>query len=196
MHIIVALEPETRTQRSDARRNREAVIAAAIELLGRSPNAGMSEIATASKVGRTTVYRHFPNREDLLVALFGKVVEESSVVTLEVTAEATGAEDLLRRLSPRMIELGLRFRFLHSHRNVGRQTLEESRQVPDDPVRLYLTAAQERGEVRADFPPQWIASTIQALAIAALDDLYIGFTDEATASDLLAETLVAALIVR
>lgn len=182
------------TQRSDARRNREAVIDAAIELLNRRPDASMAEIAAASGLARTTVYRHFPNREDLLVALFGRVIEDSRVLTIAVTREATSAKDLLRKLAPRMIELGLRYRFLHSYRNVGQPTLDESKQVPDDPVRVYLEAAQERGEVRPELPSQWIASTIQALAIAALDDLYAGFTDEETASHLLGETLVAALI--
>lgn len=188
------MEAATRTQRSDARRNREAVIDSAIELLGRDPGASMAEIAAASKVGRTTVYRHFTNRDDLLVAIFGKVIEESRIVTLATTAEATSAEDLLRRLAPRMVELGLRFRFLHSYRNVGQQTLSESKQVPDDPVRVYLDEAQRRGEVRPDLPSQWIASIIQALTIAALDDLYVGYTDQSTATALLADTLVAALI--
>lgn len=193
--IALPVEAATRAQRSDARRNREAVIDSAIELLGRDPGASMAEIAAASKVGRTTVYRHFTNREDLLVAIFGKVIEESHIVTLAVTAEATSAEDMLRRLAPRMVEIGLRFRFLHSYRNVGQQTISDSKQVPDDPVRLYLDEAQQRGEVRPELPSQWIASIIQALAIAALDDLYLGHTDQVTASDLLADTLVAALIV-
>lgn len=154
----------------------------------------MGEIAAASGLARTTVYRHFPNREDLLVALFGRVIEESWTVTAATVAEATSAADLLRRLAPRMVELGLRFRFLHSYRNLGLPALEDSKQVPDDPVRVYLTEAQRRGEVRPELPPQWIATTIQALAIAALDDLHAGFTDESTASHLLGETLVAALV--
>jgi hypothetical protein len=95
-----------------------------------------------------------------------------------------------------MIELGLRYRFLHTYRNVGQPTLDESKQEPDDPVRRYLVEAQKRGEVRSDFPPQWIASTIAALAIAALDDLYHGHYDEETAGEMLGETLVAALTPR
>jgi len=174
-------------------RNRETVIDAAIDLLNQRPEASMAEIATASGLARTTVYRHFPNREDLLVALFGRVVEDSREMTTVVTAEASSAEDMLRRLAPQMVELGLRYRFLHSYRGLGQPTLDDSKTVPDDPVRVYLEAAQERGEVRPELPNQWIASTIQALAIAALDDLHAGFTDEATASRLLGETLVAAL---
>jgi AcrR family transcriptional regulator len=190
------LEAATRTQRSDARRNREVVIDSAIALLNTNPTASMAEIATASKVGRTTVYRHFPNRDDLLVALFARVIEESRSFTTELAATATDAEDMLRRLSPQMIDLGLKYRFLHSYRNVGQETLDESKQVPDDPVRVYLDEAQARGEVRGDYPSQWIATTIQALAIAALDDLYAGLMEREEADRLLAETLVASLIAR
>lgn len=182
------------TRRSDARRNREVVIDAAIATLNERPNASMAEIACASGLARTTVYRHFPNRDDLILALFGRIIEESREFTITATAEATSAEHLLRILAPRMVDLGLRFRFLHSYRNVGQPALEDSKQVPDDPVRVYLREAQSRGEVRPGLPDQWIASTVQALAIAALDDLHAGFTDEATASRLLGDTLVAALI--
>ena len=172
------------------------VVESAIALLNTNPTASMAEIAAASKVGRTTVYRHFPNREDLLVALFERVIVDSRVMTERIAAEAGSAEEMLRMLAPEMIELGLRYRFLHAYRNVGQQTIDQSKQMPDDPVRRYLVEAQERGEVRSDYPAQWIASTISALAIAALDDLYVGHYDEAAAGKLLGETLVAALLPR
>jgi len=188
------MEASTRAQRADARRNRESVVETAIDLLGKDPAASIGEIAAASKVGRTTVYRHFPTRDDLLVAMFGRVVDEAREMTLEVVEQASSAEDLLRRLTPGMVRLGLRFRFLHTYRHLGQQTLDSSKQVSDDPVRLYLAESRERGEIRAGLSDQWIASTIQALAIAALDDLHAGFTDEAGAELQLAETLVAAIV--
>ena len=64
--------------RADAQRNREAVLQAAIGLLGERPGASMRAIADASGVGRSTVYRHFPTREALLRALFARVLEESA----------------------------------------------------------------------------------------------------------------------
>jgi AcrR family transcriptional regulator len=72
--------------RSDARRNRDTVITAAIDLLGENPNASMQEVAAASGLGRTTVYRHFPSRETLLVSLFERVVEEAQRISASIIA--------------------------------------------------------------------------------------------------------------
>ena len=63
----VAIE---RVLRADARRNREAVIAAAKKLFAdQGLDAQMPDIAKAAKVGVGTVYRHFPTKDDLIAAL-------------------------------------------------------------------------------------------------------------------------------
>src|SRR5437660_10372199 len=59
-----------RAQRSDARRNREAVIAAARKLFAdEGLDAQMPDVAKAANVGVGTVYRHFANKDDLIAAL-------------------------------------------------------------------------------------------------------------------------------
>jgi AcrR family transcriptional regulator len=59
-----------RVLRADARRNREAVIAAAKKLFAdQGLEAQMPDIAKAAKVGVGTVYRHFPTKDDLIAAL-------------------------------------------------------------------------------------------------------------------------------
>src|SRR5688572_1538603 len=61
-----------RTLRSDARRNREAVLVAARERLGQCGlDCQMEDIARTAGVGVGTVYRHFPTKDDLIVALVG-----------------------------------------------------------------------------------------------------------------------------
>jgi AcrR family transcriptional regulator len=60
----------TQSQRSDARRNRELVLAAARKEFGKHGlDVGMDRIARTAGVGVGTVYRHFPSKEQLLVAL-------------------------------------------------------------------------------------------------------------------------------
>jgi AcrR family transcriptional regulator len=59
-----------RALRSDARRNREAVLRAAKELFAdQGLDAQMPEVAKAAGVGVGTVYRHFPTKDDLIAAL-------------------------------------------------------------------------------------------------------------------------------
>jgi AcrR family transcriptional regulator len=62
--------PAGRAQRSDARRNREAVLAAARDLFAdQGIEAQMPDVARAASVGVGTVYRHFPTKDDLIAAL-------------------------------------------------------------------------------------------------------------------------------
>ena len=60
-----------RPLRADARRNREKVIAAAREAFAEGGAAtSLEEIARRAEVGIGTLYRHFPNRQALLEAVY------------------------------------------------------------------------------------------------------------------------------
>ncbi len=56
-------------RRADARRNRERILNAAVSLYARNPKASLRAIADAAGVGRSTLFRHFPSRDDLDGAL-------------------------------------------------------------------------------------------------------------------------------
>jgi AcrR family transcriptional regulator len=57
-------------KRSDARRNRDAILAAALEALTDSPDASLNAIAKRAGVANATLYRHFPTREELVLAVY------------------------------------------------------------------------------------------------------------------------------
>ena len=60
-----------RALRSDGLRNREALLAAARETFAEHGlNASLQQVARAAGVAIGTLYRHFPARDDLLVAVF------------------------------------------------------------------------------------------------------------------------------
>ena len=64
-------------KRADARRNHERVLAAAREAFAEGgESTALEEIARRAGVGIGTVYRHFPNRQALLEALYVNEVEE------------------------------------------------------------------------------------------------------------------------
>jgi AcrR family transcriptional regulator len=59
-----------RQQRTAAARNHASILEVAHELLAKSPTASMNEIAKRAGVGAGTLYRHFPTREDLILAVY------------------------------------------------------------------------------------------------------------------------------
>jgi AcrR family transcriptional regulator len=67
----------TRPKRADARRNYEKVLAAAREAFAEGGDStALEEIARRAGVGIGTLYRHFPNRQALLEALYVDEVEQ------------------------------------------------------------------------------------------------------------------------
>jgi AcrR family transcriptional regulator len=66
-----------RKPRADARRNRERILKVAKQEFTRSgASASLEEIAKKADVGPGTLYRHFPTREELLVAVYESEMEK------------------------------------------------------------------------------------------------------------------------
>ena len=78
-----------RKPRADPQRNRERVLEVAKQEFTRSgANASLEEIAKQAGVGPGTLYRHFPTREELLVAVYRSEMEKLAA------AERTFADTL------------------------------------------------------------------------------------------------------
>ncbi len=79
-----SVEPEPlpgieRRQRADAARNRERLLAAASELFrDRGLEVGVSDIAEHAGVGRATLFRNFPTKNDLVIAVVIERVREAA----------------------------------------------------------------------------------------------------------------------
>lgn len=70
-----AVQP-ARKMRADAQRNEQALLAAAATVFVTSGvEAPVRDIAAAAGVGMGTIYRHFPTRADLIVAVYRHQVE-------------------------------------------------------------------------------------------------------------------------
>jgi AcrR family transcriptional regulator len=73
----VSASSTDRPIRSDARRNRERLIEVAAEAFrDEGLDVGVDELARRAGVGVATLYRHFPAKTDLIVAVTGAVLDE------------------------------------------------------------------------------------------------------------------------
>ena len=61
--------------RSDAQLNRERILTVAVEALTESNTASLNSIAKRAGVGIGTLYRHFPTREALVLAVYRHEIE-------------------------------------------------------------------------------------------------------------------------
>lgn len=69
--------PEQAALRADARRNRDAIVAAARAVFAESGlDAPLDAIARRAGVGRATLYRRFPTRDDLVAAIHEDNLDE------------------------------------------------------------------------------------------------------------------------
>lgn len=85
---------ETRHLRSDARANHRRLLDTAARLFAeRGADVPYEDIADAAGVGRATLYRHFPTREDLLAAILESMLDELQARADELPL---GPERLLR----------------------------------------------------------------------------------------------------
>lgn len=81
------------TQRQAAARNRATIIEVAHELFADNPAVPLSEVAKRAGVGAGTLYRHFPTREDLILAAYQHDVEKLVASVDEVLKDQPTARD-------------------------------------------------------------------------------------------------------
>ncbi|QDY07886.1 MULTISPECIES: TetR/AcrR family transcriptional regulator [Micromonospora] len=89
----------TRPPRADAIRNRTKILdAARNQITLHGPNVGMTEIAAAAGVAVGTLYRHFPNKADLVAAVIAEY-------TAHVADDAEAAHRRAAAGSPALCEI-------------------------------------------------------------------------------------------
>src|SRR5689334_11551417 len=77
---VESTDPEgaTRHQSADAARNRARLLAAATEVFReRGVEVGVGEIADRAGVGRGTLFRNFPTKQDLVVAVVAQRIQDA-----------------------------------------------------------------------------------------------------------------------
>ena len=95
-----------RRPRADAERNRRRLLDAAAELFGeRGLDVGVAEIAQRAGVGRATLFRNFPTKEDLIAAIVVDAMSDAAGLghaLLEAPAAGQALFTFLEAAAPRI----------------------------------------------------------------------------------------------
>lgn len=172
---MVNEERTGRTKRADARRNEESLLsAAATVFVASGVDAPVRDIAAEAGVGMGTIYRHFPTRADLIVAVYRHQIEACVQAGPRLLAEGPTPHAALGR----WIELFVDF-LVTKHGLAGAMRSDEAgfealhslfldRLLPV--CARLLAAAAEAGEIRADVEAYELMRGVGNLCIGAEDD--------------------------
>ncbi|WDZ83913.1 TetR/AcrR family transcriptional regulator [Micromonospora cathayae] len=141
----------TRPLRADAARNRRLLLAAAAdEFAERGLDASVADIARRAGVGKGTVFRHFPTKDDLIAA----------IVLDRIDALNTVGERLLEAADPGAALLEFLTVAAHQRQQRDLSFLQEAGELAPEVTRVrtrmfhivqtLVDRAREHGAVRAD----------------------------------------------
>jgi AcrR family transcriptional regulator len=141
-------------QRSDALKNREAILQVAHDALAESPNASLNSIAKRAGVGAGTLYRHFPTREALVLEVHRHDVDRLVAAVPEVLA-AHAPLDAFRQW---FTTLAAYVRIKHGlgealHSAAAQEVVSASWPPVTAAVGTLLDACERAGEVRPGIDP-------------------------------------------
>src|ERR1700753_1205348 len=137
--------------RSDAEQNRARILAAAAAALAESSDATMNSIARRAGVGQGTMYRHFPNREALLLAVYRQDVQAGIDAGPTLLARYP-PDEALRRWFDRLASYGrIKHGVAEAVEAATRADLSSAWYEPvTGAITLLLAAGQAAGQIRAD----------------------------------------------
>ncbi|MEM7480793.1 MAG: TetR/AcrR family transcriptional regulator [Acidobacteriota bacterium] len=184
----------SRTQRGPRRSTREAILDTAALVLTESPSASMAALAQAAGVGRATLYRHFPSREELVKELSLEAIRLTDEATAPVFERYQNAATALREMIEALVPFGDRYHFLANETQAGADpqvASETNRQLSE--LAAFVDQAKTEGFFADDLPTEWIVAVIDSSIWAAWHSIHRGVMAPGDAARLVYRTLVDGL---
>ncbi|WP_113697590.1 TetR/AcrR family transcriptional regulator [Amycolatopsis albispora] len=178
---------------------RKSTLGIAADLLALDPTASLSAIAEAAGIGRTTLHKRYPKRQDLLLAVARDSIEQIELAMEEtgVTADGPVTDETLRKFVEASVGLSSRIAFLFRQ-----PTLDPVKEIEVAIERLelavdeFIARAQRDGLLRADLPAWWVSATLNSVAYAAWESVVRGKLAPLDAPKIALETARTGLGVR
>ena len=171
------LEPRSsgnRRVRADAKRNMDALLEAALAVFGDSGvDAPVREISVRAGVGVGTVYRHFPQRSDLIAAVFRREIDACADAA-PILADAYAPFEALAHWMQRYAAFIATKRGLAKALHSGDPAFDalpayfEERLQPA--LRTLLASAGAAGEVRTDVDADDLLRAVASLCMSASEN--------------------------
>jgi AcrR family transcriptional regulator len=163
-------QPAARRVRADAQRSIDTVLKTAKAVFAADGvDAPMREIAEKAGVGVGTIYRHFPQRADLVAAVYRHEVDACENAARRLAADHAPADALLRWLY-RYADFIVTKRGLAEALRAGRNPAFESLpayfyQKLGPALAALLKVANETGEINVDIEPDELLRVVANMSV-------------------------------
>src|ERR1700736_1269613 len=135
--------------RADARLNRERILSVAYKAFADDPDVSLNTIGKLAGVGAGTLYRHFPTREDLILAVYRQELQSIVDSVHDLVAEYPPLEALrmwlLRLADFAHVKHGLGEALQTA---AGKDVDDEALTPVTEAVAVLLQACEQAGEAR------------------------------------------------
>lgn len=165
----------------------------AVEVLVADPAASLAEVASAAGIGRTTLHKHFPTREDLLHAVGLRALSAWEAVVV-AAGRADSPDGGLYAMVEATVPIGPYLAFLWRTPSFDHapEINERLRGVQAQALAV-LKRAQKRGVLRADIADFWLFQTFCSLVYTAAESVGSGHLAPRDAPRLVVDTMVGGL---
>lgn len=156
--------------RADAARNRQKLVEVATKAFTEDVDIALDEIAKRAGVGIGTLYRHFPTRCDLVLAVYGDQVAGLEQRSYDLPKELAPGEALHEWMRGFVeyyaVKMGL-INLLRSMMQGNPETFESARRVMRESAERVLRPAIEAGVVRPDATAEKLTRALGGICLAS-----------------------------
>ncbi len=176
------------------RDTREILLDAATVVFSKNPGAPLSEVASTAGVGRATLYRYFPSRDDLIRELTLESYRQTDAALAPVLARDLSGEELLLAILEAIIPLGDRYYFLLLERTYEHvPEIQALTQRDEKEWHSLFESMKSKGVIAPEVPTAWAKAAVEALIYAAWSSAHEGYIATREAPKLVYRTLMAGL---
>lgn len=168
------MQQPRRSRRMDARRNYELLLSAAREVFNaRGVDAPLDDIARRAGIGNATMYRHFPTRRELIIAVYADEVATLCLQGEALLEEVSPGDALFSWLRAFIAHIATKRELalaLANDQGGQRSALfERWHEAMHATASALLTRAQRSGAIRADLDVSDLLALANGIALTGVD---------------------------
>ncbi|WP_329126858.1 TetR/AcrR family transcriptional regulator [Streptomyces sp. NBC_01465] len=161
-------------RRADAQRNYDLVLAAAKEVFEeQGVSAPLDEIARRAGVGNATMYRHFPARRDLVIAVYADEVTELCTLGESLLDEESPGDALFTWLRAFTLHIAtkreLPLALTDDPQGQRSELFDSWHQAMRSTAFALLASAQQSTDIRADLDVSDLLALVHGAALTGAD---------------------------